>query len=236
MIRLTNVWLARGLAGMAVAIVSLLLVACGSSSENGGGSPTAGGARGETGDATAATDQSGSGGVLRIAMSAGNIPIPDQFTTEGGEGRRFVGVNVYDGLLNWDVDQGDTVPGVIPGLAESWTRSADDLTWTFKLRQGVKFHDETAFNADAVVFAFDRIMKKDFEFYSDAQRAAGASNIAVIASYQKIDDFTVSFTTKGLGRSSRMTWRRSTCPARPRSGRMGTRTIHSTRSVPDRSR
>lgn len=192
----------RGMTAALIAAVMLLLVACGSSDDPGtpsaGGTPGGGDASGaptESGDAAAATDQSGTGGTLRIAMSAGNIPIPDSFTTEGGEGRRFVGVNLFDGLLNWDVDQGETVPDVIPGLAESWTRSADNLTWTFKLRQGVKFHDGTDFNADAVVFVFDRLMKKDFEFYADAQRAAGASNLAAIASYQKIDDFTVSFTT-----------------------------------------
>ena len=36
----------------------------------------------------------------------------------------------------------------------------------------------------------DRIMKKDFEFYSDAQRSAGSSNFQQVASYKKVDDFT----------------------------------------------
>ena len=79
-------------------------------------------------------DTSGHGGTLRIAMSAGNIPIPDQFVTEGGEGVRFVRVNVYDCLLNWDAGQGATPPDPIPGLASSWTRSDDNLTWTIALR------------------------------------------------------------------------------------------------------
>jgi peptide/nickel transport system substrate-binding protein len=42
------------------------------------------------------------------------------------------------------------------GLAESWEHDADGKVWTFKLRQGVKFHDGTAFNAAAVCFNFDR--------------------------------------------------------------------------------
>jgi peptide/nickel transport system substrate-binding protein len=196
-----KVSLFRGLTAGLIAAVMLVVVACGSSDSGtpaAGGEGDGGGALSEAGDATAATDQSGSGGTLRIAMSAGNIPIPDQFPTEGGEGRRFVGVNVYDALVNWDTAQGDKPPGVIPGLAESWTRSADDMTWTFTLRQGVTFHDGTPFNADAVVFAFDRVMKKDFEFYADSQRALGASNLNAIASYQKIDDFTVSFTTNKI--------------------------------------
>ena len=45
---------------------------------------------------------------------------------------------------------------VEPALAESWESSADGLTWTFHLRVGVKFHDGTVFNADAVLFSLNR--------------------------------------------------------------------------------
>jgi peptide/nickel transport system substrate-binding protein len=47
---------------------------------------------------------------------------------------------------------------VIPGLAESWTTSPDGMTWTFKLRRGVRFHDDTPLDAAAVKFTFDRII------------------------------------------------------------------------------
>lgn len=129
-------------------------------------------------------------------MTAGNMPIPDQFVTERGEGRRFVGQNIYDQLVMYDAKQGDAPPPLIPGLATSWERSTDNLTWTFKIRQGVKFHDGSPFNADAVVFAFDRILNKDFQFYSETQRAAGLSNYAQVASYAKVDDATFKVTTK----------------------------------------
>jgi peptide/nickel transport system substrate-binding protein len=45
---------------------------------------------------------------------------------------------------------------VIPALAERWEVSADLRTWTFHLRRGVRFHDGTDFDADAVVFNFER--------------------------------------------------------------------------------
>ena len=46
-----------------------------------------------------------------------------------------------------------------PGLAESWEVSDDGLTYTFKLKQGVTFHDGTPFNADAVKFTYDRVVE-----------------------------------------------------------------------------
>jgi len=48
-----------------------------------------------------------------------------------------------------------------PGLAESWEVSEDGLAYTFKLKQGVMFHDGTPFNAEAVAFSFDRVVAAD---------------------------------------------------------------------------
>ena len=45
---------------------------------------------------------------------------------------------------------------IVPGLAESWTISKDGLQYTFKLRRGIKFHDGTPFNAEAVKFSIER--------------------------------------------------------------------------------
>ncbi|HET6352309.1 MAG TPA: ABC transporter substrate-binding protein [Coriobacteriia bacterium] len=61
-------------------------------------------------------------------------------------------VNLYEGLTKYAADSTD----VEPCLAESWEVSDDGLKYTFKLRQGVKFHDGTEFNADAVKFNIDR--------------------------------------------------------------------------------
>ena len=95
-----------------------------------------------------------------------------------------------DGLLN-------NVPGtagdVAAALAESWDVSDDLTTYTFYLREGVVFPDGTPFNADAVMFTFDRIPKI-------AEVTSGDASFLFtdyVASYEKIDDMTVSVTFAG---------------------------------------
>ena len=62
---------------------------------------------------------------------------------------------VYETLTRYDASTGD----VGPNLATAWSSSADAKTWTFTLRQGVKFHDGTEFNAKAVKFSILRTKK-----------------------------------------------------------------------------
>jgi ABC-type transport system substrate-binding protein len=74
------------------------------------------------------------------------------------DGESFMpGTQIYDSLFRF----GPTDTKAYPALAESYTVSDDGLEWTFNLRKGVKFHDGTDFNADAVLFNFDRIWDKD---------------------------------------------------------------------------
>ena len=94
------------------------------------------------------------------------------------------GINglVYEYLVTRDQK---TFSKFVPGLAISWTNTGP-LTWVFKLRQGVKFHDGTPFTADDVVFSFNRARESTvtFRLYSTQ------SGIP-----KKIDDYTVEFTT-----------------------------------------
>ncbi len=64
-----------------------------------------------------------------------------------------VGANVYDKLITVDVARNNALIG---DLAESWTVSADNLTYTFKLRSGVKFHSGNPLTAADVVYSFQR--------------------------------------------------------------------------------
>jgi peptide/nickel transport system substrate-binding protein len=65
--------------------------------------------------------------------------------------------SVYDTLVYLDPDTGDFVPG----LAEDWDVSEDELVYTFYLHEGVTFHDGTSFNAEAVRFNLERITSPD---------------------------------------------------------------------------
>jgi peptide/nickel transport system substrate-binding protein len=145
---------------------------------------------------TAVLAQTGRGGTLRIGMTASDIAYTAGQPDQGFEGFRFVGFPLYDALVRWDLSQGERLPDIVPGLAESWeVDPADVQRWLFKLRRGVKFHDGSDFNADAVIWNWEKIRNKDAPQYDVKQAGEIAFRIAVIKSYRKIDDYTVEFTT-----------------------------------------
>lgn len=136
-------------------------------------------------------------GTLRIGMTAADIPTSFGQPDNGFEGFRWMGLMVYDGLINWDLSSATKPSGLIPGLAESWEVDADDPTkWVFHLRQGAKFHDGSEFDADAVVFNFDKLFDKDSPQYSARQASLVNFRIPAFKSVRKIDKYTVEFTTQ----------------------------------------
>lgn len=98
-------------------------------------------------------------------------------------------VNVYDGLVRFK----DGTLEVEPALAESWEISDDGKTYTFKLREGVTFHDGSAFDAQAVKFNFDRMLKEDHPFY-DTGPFPLSFNFSSVVSVEAPDPKTVVFT------------------------------------------
>lgn len=136
-------------------------------------------------------------GTLRIGMTASDIPLTTGQTDNGGEGMRFLGYTVYDGLINWDLSSAELASDLVPGLATSWGVDAADKTkWTFKLRPGVKFHDGSDFSADAVVWNLDKLLKADAPQYDPRQSAQGKTRIPAVASYRVVDPLTVEIITK----------------------------------------
>jgi peptide/nickel transport system substrate-binding protein len=137
-------------------------------------------------------------GTLRIAMTATDVPTTTGVPNNGFEGVRFMGFTAFDALVNWDLSSADKPADIKPGLAESWAQDkSDPKKWVFKLRQGVKFHDGTPFNADAVVWNLDRSFNKDAKQFDTQGSAINRGRPTYIADggYKKIDDYTVEFTT-----------------------------------------
>lgn len=136
------------------------------------------------------------GGTLRIAMTLSDIPLPNGQPDQGAEGVRFMGLTVYDALVHWDLSRADRPTKLIPGLAVSWTVDPSDQTkWAVKLRPGVKFHDGSDFNADAVVWNFDKILREDVPQFDRRQAGQGRTRIPSIKAYRALDPLTVEFTT-----------------------------------------
>ena len=144
-----------------------------------------------------AAQQASAETVLRIAMTAADIPRTLGQPDQGFEGNRFTGLTMYDALVMWDLSSATKPSVIIPGLATEWSVDATDTKkWTFKLRPGVKFHDGSPFNADTVVWNVEKVLKTDAPQYDASQVGVTASRMPTLASARKIDDMTVELTTK----------------------------------------
>ena len=90
------------------------------------------------------------GGTLVFGSSGDAVRLDPADVTDGESIQRMD--NIFEGLVEYE--SGSTE--IQPALATSWETSEDGKEIIFKLRRGVKFHDGTDFNADAVVFSFAR--------------------------------------------------------------------------------
>jgi peptide/nickel transport system substrate-binding protein len=142
--------------------------------------------------ASAASAQS----VVRIGMTAADIPKTVGQPDQGFEGNRFTGNTMYDGLTAWDLSSAEKASVVIPGLSTEWAVDANDKTkWIFKLRPGVKFHDGSDFTADAVVWNVEKVLNKEAPHFDASQVGVTASRMPNLRSARKIDAMTVELTT-----------------------------------------
>src|SRR5262249_52469952 len=107
-----------------------------------------------TAAATSAPSGQGSSDVFVYAAGSEAAGL-DPHVVLSGQGLRVL-QNVYEALGKHHVGDSQVEAPIEPALAESWTKSDDGLTYTFKLRSGVKFQDGTDFDADAVKFNMDR--------------------------------------------------------------------------------
>ncbi|TBX23018.1 ABC transporter substrate-binding protein [Nioella sediminis] len=98
-------------------------------------------------------------------------------------------MNVYDGLVRY----ASGTLEVEPALATSWEISEDGTVYTFTLREGVSFHDGSAFNAEAVVFNFDRMLDENHP-YHDTGPFPLSFFFSAVEEVEALDDMTVQFT------------------------------------------
>lgn len=89
------------------------------------------------------------GGILRIATP--NDPLTLDSRGNPGTGGIMAAFQVQEGLVTTDLETGEAAPA----LAESWEVSEDGLTYTFNLREGVRFHDGTDFTSADVLYTFE---------------------------------------------------------------------------------
>ena len=94
-----------------------------------------------------------SGGVaaqeLRVALGSMTRSMDPHFANTGPD--VATSLHLFDKLILQDEKQ-----KLVPGLATSW-RAVDELSWEFKLREGVRFHDGSPFTAEDVVFTLARV-------------------------------------------------------------------------------
>ena len=140
----------RGKLGMLALLVALGLLAGACSAEESG---TGAGGDAEEGEATA---------TLAFGTSADPVVLDGALVSDG-ESLRAID-QMFEGLVT--LEAGGTE--VVPGLAEDWEVSDDGLSYTFNLREGVTFHDDTEFNAEAVCFNFDRWYNFEGSFQNPA--------------------------------------------------------------------
>jgi peptide/nickel transport system substrate-binding protein len=142
--------------------------------------------------------------VLRIGMTLADIPVTTSQPNQGAEGWRFIGATLYDGFINWDLTSPEKSSGLVPGLATSWDSDpADRRRWTFKLREGVKFHDGTPWNADAAVWNIVKLTDTKAPQYDAPQVAQTFGRMNGVESFRKVDDYTFELITKKTRPESR---------------------------------
>ena len=156
--------LQRITAFLLAAALAVTMFGCGGSSDAVSGSGT-----GESGEEISQI-------VLPIIADPGTMnPLNAKSTAEVVMARVF-----FNGLCRYDPETYEPAPS----LAERWETSEDGLTWTFYLRQDVKWHDGEPFTAEDVKFSMDTFLSPEF---------LGARYLGEVESTEVVDDYTVKF-------------------------------------------
>lgn len=109
--------------------------------------------------------------IVKIGWGDSGFPSPFTFTSNGPGG--FLRNTFLFDSLTWKDET-----GVIPWLAKEWEMSEDQLSYTFKLEENVKFHDGEALTADDVVFSYTYFKEHTFPWNADVTKVASAEKVS----------------------------------------------------------
>jgi len=157
-------------------VLSTILAACSSDSGDNG-----------------SDDESSDPKILVFGRGGDSVSLDPGAVTDGESFK--VTQNLFETLVNFGAQ--DTT--INPGLAKKWEAAEDGKTYTFELEEGIKFHDGTDFNAEAVVANFDRWANgegEDFYYYSSMFGGYKGDEGHVIESVTAEGDYTVVFKLK----------------------------------------
>jgi peptide/nickel transport system substrate-binding protein len=130
------------------------------------------------------------GGILRVGIES-RIDALDPHSYGGWMTYRVLH-NIFDGLVDRDLTSSKAPHAPIaPGLAKSWLISPDGRTYTFHLRDGVRFHDGTLFDADAVKFNIDRMANPNAPQYDSKSARYSIFIWRYLKGVQVLDPFRV---------------------------------------------
>lgn len=103
-------------------------------------------------------------------------------------------MHIFDALVTFDTTTGAPRPPIVGQLAKSWDVSPDGKVYTFYLRQGVKFHDGTPFNAEAVKANIERMTDKNSPYYFERAYARQRVAWRWLTKTEILDDYTIRLT------------------------------------------
>lgn len=129
--------------------------------------------------------------VVIFARSTDSNSLDPQDTSSGED--HLVLNNIFETLVRFS----DRGIDLIPGLAESWIQLDDGRVWEFDLRRNVYFHDGTLFTADAVLFTFQRLLRRpDPSDPTLPKKIPYQSNFQIIREVEPLSQYKVRFTLK----------------------------------------
>ncbi|TQR18318.1 ABC transporter substrate-binding protein [Psychrobacillus soli] len=141
----------------------------------------------DSGNKTVNTTESSKNSTLIYGRGTDTVTLDAHNIVEAESSR--ISKNIYETLIDYEKESTE----VTPKLAKEWTTSDDGLIWTFKLQENVKFHDGTEFNADAVVYNFERMMDENHPQHQGDFSIFSRTFKGVIEEVKAVDAHTVEF-------------------------------------------